>query len=192
MYWEVGGRFKREWTYLYLGLLHIVVCQKPTHYCKAIILQLKVDKLKKKKMRLVSQAVERHGWSCLDHREASGSGRRRAKDQHSLQRSPTPTALHFPAPSSHLGALSIRMVAGKQILEDEATQQRKGHTSQKQVWNMPHRDLSEAAAASVREEACFPRSSCLKSCLQFSLSVSSPKLEVSATLRYLPFPPTVA
>ena len=61
MYWEVGGRFKREWTYLYLGLLHIVVCQKPTHYCKAIILQLKVDKLKKKKMRLVSQAVERHG-----------------------------------------------------------------------------------------------------------------------------------
>ena len=53
---------------------------------------------------------------------------------------------------------------------------------------MPHRDLSEAAAASVREEACFPRSSCLKSCLQFSLSVSSPKLEVSATLRYLPFP----
>ena len=48
MDWEVGERFKREWTYLYLGLLHIVVCQKPTHYCKAIILQLKVDKLKKK------------------------------------------------------------------------------------------------------------------------------------------------
>ena len=49
MDWEVGWRFKREWTYLYLWLLHIVIWQKPTHYCKAIILQLKVDKLKKKK-----------------------------------------------------------------------------------------------------------------------------------------------
>ena len=132
MDWEVGGRFKREWTYLYLGLLHIVVCQKPTHYYKAIILQLKVDKLKKKDAS--GQPGCGETWLITPgHREAWGWGRWRAKDQHSLQRSPTPTALHFPAPSSHLGALSIRMVAGKQILEDEATQQRKGHTPQRQV-----------------------------------------------------------
>ena len=37
----VGGRFKREGTYVYLWLIHIAVWQKPTWYCKAIILQLK-------------------------------------------------------------------------------------------------------------------------------------------------------
>ena len=38
---EVRGRFKREGTYVYLGLIHVDVWQKPTHCCKAIILQLK-------------------------------------------------------------------------------------------------------------------------------------------------------
>ena len=45
--WIVGERFKKEQTYVYLRLIHIVVWQKPTQYCKAIILQLKI-KLKKK------------------------------------------------------------------------------------------------------------------------------------------------
>ena len=46
---EVEGRFKREGTYVYLWLIHADVWQKPTQYCKAIILQLKKNKLKKKK-----------------------------------------------------------------------------------------------------------------------------------------------
>jgi len=44
----MGGRFKREGTYVHLGLIHIVVWQKPIQYCKAIILQLK----KKKKLKV--------------------------------------------------------------------------------------------------------------------------------------------
>ena len=35
--------------YVYLWPIHVDVWQKPTQYCKAIILQLKIDKLKKKK-----------------------------------------------------------------------------------------------------------------------------------------------
>ena len=38
---EVGGRFKREGTYVYLWLVHVNVWQKPTQFFKAIILQLK-------------------------------------------------------------------------------------------------------------------------------------------------------
>ena len=45
MGWEVGGRFKREGTYGYLGLIHVDVRQKTTQYCKAIILQLKRNNL---------------------------------------------------------------------------------------------------------------------------------------------------
>ena len=39
--WEVGGKFKREGTYVYLWLIHVDIWQQPTHYCKATILQLK-------------------------------------------------------------------------------------------------------------------------------------------------------
>ena len=39
---EVGGKFKREGTYVYLWLIHVDVWQKPLQYCKVIILQLKV------------------------------------------------------------------------------------------------------------------------------------------------------
>ena len=42
MGWEVGGRFEREGTYAYLWLIHVDIWQKPTHYCKASILQLKI------------------------------------------------------------------------------------------------------------------------------------------------------
>ena len=38
---EVGRTFKRKGTYVYLWLTHADVWQKPTQYCKAIILQLK-------------------------------------------------------------------------------------------------------------------------------------------------------
>ena len=39
--WDtVGGRFKKEGTYVCLWLIHIDVWQKPTQYYKAVILQL--------------------------------------------------------------------------------------------------------------------------------------------------------
>ena len=44
--WMVGGRFKRDGACVYLGLIHADVRQRPTQYCKAIILQLK-NKFKK-------------------------------------------------------------------------------------------------------------------------------------------------
>ena len=49
MAWEGGRRFKTEGTYVYLWLIHGDVWQKPTQYYKAIMLQLKINKLKKKK-----------------------------------------------------------------------------------------------------------------------------------------------
>ena len=42
-----GGRFKKEGIYIYLWLIHVDVWQKPTQYCEAIILQLKIIKLEK-------------------------------------------------------------------------------------------------------------------------------------------------
>ena len=47
MGWEVGGRFKRQGTYVYLGLIHIDVWQKPTQHCKVIILQLQINDRKR-------------------------------------------------------------------------------------------------------------------------------------------------
>ena len=41
--WEVGGRFKKKGKYEYLCLIHVHVWQKPTQYCKATILQLKIN-----------------------------------------------------------------------------------------------------------------------------------------------------
>ena len=38
----MGGRFKREGTYVYLWLIHADGWQKPTQQCKAITLQLKI------------------------------------------------------------------------------------------------------------------------------------------------------
>ena len=35
--------FKREGTYVYLWLIHADVWQKSNHYCKAIVLQLKIN-----------------------------------------------------------------------------------------------------------------------------------------------------
>ena len=44
---EVGGRFRREGTYVDLWLIHVDVWQKPTQHCKEIILQLKINKFLK-------------------------------------------------------------------------------------------------------------------------------------------------
>ena len=41
---EMGGRFKREGTYVYLWPIHVDIWQKTTKLCKAIILQLKNKK----------------------------------------------------------------------------------------------------------------------------------------------------
>ena len=51
MGWKVGGRFKRERTYVYLWLIHVDVWQKPTQQCKAIILQLKINKFYRNKQK---------------------------------------------------------------------------------------------------------------------------------------------
>ena len=45
----VGGRFRRKGIYVYLRLIHVAVWQKPTQHYKAVIFQLKISKLKKKK-----------------------------------------------------------------------------------------------------------------------------------------------
>ena len=45
---EVGGRFKREGTWVYLWLINADVWQKPTQYCKAVTLQSKINKFIKK------------------------------------------------------------------------------------------------------------------------------------------------
>ena len=38
-----GGELKREEIYVYLWLIHVVVQQKATQHCKAIILQSKLN-----------------------------------------------------------------------------------------------------------------------------------------------------
>ena len=39
----VGGRLKKEGTYAYLWLMHVVVWQKPIQHCKAATLQLNIN-----------------------------------------------------------------------------------------------------------------------------------------------------
>ena len=60
---KMGGRFKKEYTYVYhmytyvyLWLIHVDVWQKTTKFCKAIVLQLKnklISKKSEKPCRLV-------------------------------------------------------------------------------------------------------------------------------------------
>ena len=56
MGWEVGGRFKREGTCVYLRLIHVDIWQKPTQFCKAIILQLKINTFLKREPRIAFQS----------------------------------------------------------------------------------------------------------------------------------------
>ena len=44
---EVGGRFKREGTCVYLWVIYVAVWQKPMQYCKAVIFQVKIKSIKK-------------------------------------------------------------------------------------------------------------------------------------------------
>ena len=53
---EVGGRFKRETTYIYLCLIPVEVWQKPSQYCKVTLLQLKINR----KMYMMIAG----GWKC--------------------------------------------------------------------------------------------------------------------------------
>ena len=46
----LGGRLRRKGIYVYLQLIHIVVQQKPTQHCRAIIFQLKIHLKMEKKM----------------------------------------------------------------------------------------------------------------------------------------------
>ena len=62
--WEMGGRFKREGTYVYLWLIHVDEWQKLTQYCKANINK----KLKKKcvfKIQLIHKPLLLHSLTCL-------------------------------------------------------------------------------------------------------------------------------
>ena len=48
--WDaIAGRSKREGTYIYLWQTHVDIWQKPTPYCKAVILEFKINNLKKRK-----------------------------------------------------------------------------------------------------------------------------------------------
>ena len=50
-----GGSFMEEGIYVCLQLIHIDVWQKPTQYCKAIILQLKINKFNYEKKKKVNR-----------------------------------------------------------------------------------------------------------------------------------------
>ena len=60
MGWEVGGRFKSKGTYVYLWLIHVDVWQKPTQYCKAITLQLKINKIYILKSKSMEKEMATH------------------------------------------------------------------------------------------------------------------------------------
>ena len=55
MGWEVGQRATRKGTYIHLWLIHVAVEQKPTQYCKAIIHQLKINRLLKLRLKVFSK-----------------------------------------------------------------------------------------------------------------------------------------
>ena len=50
--WDVkrGERLIRKGVYVYIWLIHIAVQKKPTQHCKAIIIQLKINKKEKKEI----------------------------------------------------------------------------------------------------------------------------------------------
>ena len=59
---EVGGRFKREETYIYHRLICVDVWQKPTQFCRVIIIQLKINKSLKEMSSFLSWP---HLWFVL-------------------------------------------------------------------------------------------------------------------------------
>ena len=67
MGWEGRGRAKREGTYVYLWLVPINVWQKPTQYCKAIILQLKINTFLKIHDGIWGLAAYLRGYVCSEN-----------------------------------------------------------------------------------------------------------------------------
>ena len=76
---EMGGRFKRDGIYVYLWLIHVEGWQKTIKFCKAIILQLKINKFLKKtetlycqqsslQLKLCFSSGHKQMWE-LDHKE---------------------------------------------------------------------------------------------------------------------------
>ena len=49
------GKFKREETHVYLWLTHVDVWQRPTQYCEAIFLQLKINEFVEKEKKKLGQ-----------------------------------------------------------------------------------------------------------------------------------------
>ena len=56
---EVGGRFEREGTYVYLWLICVNVWRKATQFCKEIVLQLKNKFKQRQKNRAITLAINR-------------------------------------------------------------------------------------------------------------------------------------
>ena len=54
---EVGGKRKREGPHTYLWLIHIDMLHKPVQHCKAIILQLKINKFKLKIVKIQKRST---------------------------------------------------------------------------------------------------------------------------------------
>ena len=51
--------FKREGKYVYIWLVHADVWQKTTQYCKAIVLQLKINHFLQKEVETIKLVVQR-------------------------------------------------------------------------------------------------------------------------------------
>jgi len=64
----VGGSFKREGIFIYLWVIHVAVWQKPAQYCKAIILQLKINIKKKERKVLSYLGIETEKEVTVPHR----------------------------------------------------------------------------------------------------------------------------
>ena len=62
----MGGRFKREGTYVYLWLIHADVWQNPSQYYKAIIFQLKIKIEFKKRNQFSGRTFLSNVYSILD------------------------------------------------------------------------------------------------------------------------------
>ena len=63
----VGGKFKKEGTYVYLWLIHVDVWQKATQHCKVIVLQLKINTFLKRRKKELSASVSVTILSAFSH-----------------------------------------------------------------------------------------------------------------------------
>ena len=62
----MGREVQKEGAYVYLWLIHVDLWQKPIQFCKAIILQLKINKFKIKKKKR-DQPQEGRAFGYLVH-----------------------------------------------------------------------------------------------------------------------------